>query len=66
MSNLMSGLLISSLGGGLFLYGKKMQRLPALLAGLAMCIYPFFIGSVILMWILTMVLLGALWMTRQS
>ena len=64
-SNLLSGVLISCLGGGLFMYGKNAQRMVPLLAGLAMCVYPFFF-SVMVMWAVTAALLVALYMLRGT
>jgi hypothetical protein len=46
---LMLSLLFSALGMGLFLFGKKTQRLPHLMAGLALMTCPYFITNVIAM-----------------
>jgi len=64
-SNLLSGIVISCVGAGVFLYGKNVQRLPPLVIGLAMCLYPYFL-SVTFMWIVTIVLLGALYKLREA
>jgi hypothetical protein len=40
-------LIPSSVGFGLFIYGKKQSRLPQLLAGIALMVYPFFFQSVL-------------------
>ena len=42
-------LLFGALGMGLFLYGKKSQRLPHLMAGVALMTCPYFITNVIAM-----------------
>ncbi len=36
-------LLLSALGAGLFVYGKRQARLPQLLAGLVLSVYPYFV-----------------------
>ena len=42
-------LLFGALGMGLFLFGKKTQRLPHLMAGVALMTCPYFITNVIAM-----------------
>jgi ABC-type dipeptide/oligopeptide/nickel transport system permease component len=58
-------LVISSIFGlvgmGLFMYGKKQQRLPQLVFGLVLMIYPYFIPSPIVMGIIGVVLCGLCW-----
>jgi len=51
---LLWGVLFSSIGLGLFIYGKRQQRLVALLCGLGLMIYPYFVSSGLLV-----VLIGA-------
>lgn len=36
----------SSVGFGLFIYGKKQSRLPHLVGGIALMVYPYFFESV--------------------
>lgn len=49
---LFSGLFISVIGMGLFLYGKKAQEIKCLGAGIALCVFPYFVTSLLLMWVL--------------
>ena len=42
---LFSSLVVSSVGFGFFIYGKKNARGPQLLAGVAMMIYPYFVSG---------------------
>jgi membrane protein DedA with SNARE-associated domain len=46
-SQLLWGLLFSSIGLGFFLYGKKQRAVVPLVCGLAMMIYPYFIANVV-------------------
>lgn len=48
-SNLLLGLLFSSVGVGFFLYGKQQRSAVPLLCGLALIIYPYFISNLIVM-----------------
>ena len=63
---ILSGMLVSSVGFGLFLYGKKQARFPQLLAGLAMMIYPGFVGSPLLVLGIGTALVGGVWMAVRS
>ena len=43
---LLWGLLFSSIGFGLFLYGKKQRAVVPLVCGLVLMIYPYFVPNV--------------------
>ena len=47
-----SGLLISMVGFGLFIYGKKGEDLRSLGVGLILMVFPLFVHSVLLMWLI--------------
>ena len=49
---LISGFLISMIGLGMFIHGKKMEKLPNLGVGLVMMIFPMFVHSLLLMWVI--------------
>jgi len=49
-AGLMAALVVSSVGFGLFLYGKKQRRPPQLIVGLAMMIAPYLGGEPLLVW----------------
>ncbi len=57
---------IGLVGTALFLYGKKQPDLRCLFTGVGMCVYPFFIHSVILMWVLFAALSGGLYAMIRS
>ena len=48
-ASLFASVVISAIGFGLFLYGKRAQRLPHLLTGLALMVFPYFVESVVWM-----------------
>ena len=58
-------LLLSLIPGGagfvLFIYGKKQQRWPQLVAGLAMMVYPYFATTVTTLVAVGAVIAGVLW-----
>jgi len=43
---LMASMLVSAVGGGFFLYGKKQSRLPQLLCGIALIAGSIFVPSI--------------------
>lgn len=49
-ATLVASLVVSTVGLGLFLYGKKQVRFPQLIVGLAMMIYPYFVASSVATW----------------
>lgn len=65
-ASLFSGLLIGLIGMGLFMYGKKAQKLPHALAGVALCVFPYFVASVMLSWLITAACLGGLYLVSRE
>ena len=47
---LIASSLVSTVGFGFFLYGKKQVRFPQLVVGLVMMVYPYFITGALAMW----------------
>lgn len=64
--SLFSGLLVSSIGGGLFLYGKASGKMLILAAGLVVSCLPFFVSSPLLLWGLTAATFVPLYTLRHS
>ena len=58
-------ILLSVVTGGvglaLFLYGKKTQRLPQLIAGVLFMVYPYFVSTTWMAVVVGAVLTGGLW-----
>jgi len=61
-TSLMVSVLISAVGVGFFLYGKKQQRWPQLVVGIVLVGYTYFIGSVAVMLAIAAALFVALWL----
>ncbi len=49
------------LGFILFVYGKKQQRWPQLVAGIALMAYPYFTSSITAMTVVGVLICAALW-----
>ena len=43
---LLWGMLFGSIGFGFFLYGKKQKAVVPIIAGIALCVVPYFIANV--------------------
>lgn len=58
---LLSGILIGAVGMVLLIYGKKTENLKALLVGLVMCVFPYFVGSLAILWLGAAACIGGLY-----
>ncbi len=63
---LIASLFVGSAGFVSFAYGKKMRRLPQMLVGLSMMIYPYFVSSVAVMLGVCAGLFGALYVAVRA
>jgi hypothetical protein len=63
---LLASLFVSTIGFGLFRYGKSEMRTPQLLVGLVMMIYPYFIANVVWSFGLAGALLAAVWLATRA
>lgn len=57
---LASELLIGLIGLVTFNYGRKQADLVAMLTGAALCVYPYFVGSLWVLWVVFLVLAGGM------
>ena len=46
MESLIVGFIAGVFGAAYFVYGKKQAKMSAMLAGVALCVYPYFIENV--------------------
>ena len=60
-SSLVLSLIVSSIGFVLFSFGRKMDRFPQLVAGLALMVFPYFVTSLVAMVLIAVGILVALW-----
>lgn len=49
--SLFSSLVIGLIGMGMIMYAKKAERIAPLVGGLALCVFPYFVHSLILTWL---------------
>ena len=59
---IVASLIVSSIGFVLLRYGRKQARLPQIVVGVAMLVYPYFVPNVVAMLIVAGVLCAGLWL----
>jgi hypothetical protein len=59
-------LVTSGIGFVLFVYGKKQERGPQLVAGLVLMIYPYFVSGLLMNVLVGAGILGAMWLAIQQ
>lgn len=63
---LFTSLFVGSVGGGFFLYGKKQERLPQLLAGILIAIDSGVVPDPLWMCVGALGVIGALWLALRA
>ena len=58
---LIASLVIGGIGTVSFIYGKRQSRVPQMVVGLALVVYPYFVSNIFLMIGIAVALLAALW-----
>ena len=53
------GMLTGAIGVGYFMYGKRQTKFVPLLAGMALCVYPYFVDSALWLVVIGAILLAA-------
>ena len=59
MNSLIVGAIAGAIGVGYFIYGKRQAKFTPLLAGVLLCIYPYFTDSLLWLSVIGLVLLAA-------
>jgi hypothetical protein len=59
-------LITGGAGFVLFVYGKKQGRFPQLLAGIALMVYPYFVGTVTMTIGIAGAIVAALWLAIRQ
>lgn len=57
---LMSGLILGAIGMALFIYGKKQTDLRCIAAGAVLCVAPYVVGSLLVLWLVCVAVIGGL------
>jgi hypothetical protein len=59
-------LITGGIGLVLFVYGKKQERWPQLIAGLMLMVYPYFIADLMVSMLVGAGILGGLWLAVRQ
>lgn len=59
-------LLTGGIGFVLFVYGKKQERWPQLIAGIALMVYPYFVESLALLVVIAVAICVGLWLAVRA
>jgi hypothetical protein len=63
---LLSGIVIGMVGFVVFNYGRKNANLKCLATGGILCIFPYFVASALVQWLITAGCLGGLYMWNRG
>lgn len=63
---MLAGMLVSTIGGGFFLYGKRQAQPAQLIAGIALMIIPGFVEGAVMLLALGAGILVALWLALRA
>lgn len=59
MNSLLIGIFTGAIGMGYFIYGKRQTKFVPLIAGMMLCVYPYFVDSVLWLCVVGVLLMGA-------
>jgi hypothetical protein len=63
---MLSSLLIGLVGMALLMYGKKAGSVKAIAIGLVMCVFPYFVHSLVVMWLGAGVCVGGMFVMPKG
>ena len=58
-TSLVIGMLTGAIGVGYFIYGKRQTKFAPLIAGMMLCVYPYFVDSLLWLVVIGAVLMAA-------
>ena len=59
MNSLLVGVIAGAIGMGYFIYGKRQTKIVPMVAGALLCIYPYFIDSLLWLSLIGLLLIAA-------
>jgi hypothetical protein len=59
-------LITSGIGFVLFMYGRKQDRIPQLIGGIVLMIYPYFVSSLLMNVLVGAGVIGAVWLAVRQ
>jgi hypothetical protein len=58
-TSLLIGIFTGAIGVGYFMYGKRQARFAPLIAGMLLCVYPYFVSGVVWLVVVGVALMAA-------
>ncbi|MGE5169989.1 MAG: hypothetical protein ACM3JC_06405 [Rudaea sp.] len=58
-ANLLIGILTGAVGVAYFIYGKRQAKFAPLIAGMLLCVYPYFVSGVVWLVVIGLALVAA-------
>ena len=65
-ATLFVSIVTSLVGFGLFSYGRKQARLPQVIGGLFLMVYPYFVSTLTSMLVIAFVILAGVWFALRA
>ncbi len=65
-STLFVSLMTSAIGYALFSYGRKQARIPQVIGGLLLMVYPYFVSSLTSMLVIGILITAGVWLAVRS
>jgi hypothetical protein len=62
---LISSIILGLIGTAMLIYGKKQQQFVPVIGGLALCVVPYFLASVLLMWLGGAACIAGVWYSSR-
>lgn len=59
MNSLLVGVIAGAIGAGYFIYGKRQTKIVPMVAGVLLCVYPYFIDSLLWLSVVGLLLVAA-------
>lgn len=60
-----TSLVLGLIGMGMMMYAKRSERVAPLVGGLVMCVFPYFVHSILLAWLGAGACLAGTWMLSR-
>jgi hypothetical protein len=60
-NELFASFFVCSVGLVAFMYGKRQGRVPQMIGGLVLLVFPYFVSNLLLMFGIAVAVLGAMW-----
>jgi len=64
-NSLLLSLAISSVGFVFFMYGKRQARLPQMITGVALMVFPYFVTNLLAMGLVAVAIVGLFWLAMR-